>query len=264
MNSEDANRKAQVKNVIVKDAQIRTENRSGAVVGFYGGWASQMEPLENCAMVGGSIEGCVDRAGYDQASAIGGVVGQSDADVRFCYSTGTVIVPQSACEIGGVAGWVDGNVQSCYAAGSMDIFPYSTSQIFNIGGLAGRVDDDVSDCYSTVDVVGLGDYTITFGGVAGMVGGSVTRCFATGNVQAWMTVGGVAGMVGTRGGSLTDCVALNGAVSGTTSSSQRISRVGNRAQERGRQRKRQLREQRYSKGRKGQRHAGGGRRRPDL
>ena len=225
--SRDANRKAQVKNVIVKDAQIRTKNKSGAVVGFYGGWASQMEPLENCAMVGGSIEGCVDRAGYDQAASIGGVVGVSDADVRFCYSTGTVIVPRSACDIGGVVGWVDGNVQSCYAAGSMDIFPYSTHQIFNIGGLAGTVDDDVSDCYSTVDVVGLGDNTFTFGGVAGTVGGSVTRCFATGNVQAWMTVGGVDGMVGTRGGSLTDCVALNGAVSGTESRSQRISRVGN-------------------------------------
>ena len=227
VNSQDANRKAQVKNVIVKDAQIRTKNKSGAVVGFYGGWASQMEPLENCAMVGGSIEGCVDRAGYDQAASIGGVVGVSDADVRFCYSTGTVIVPRSACDIGGVAGWVDGNVQSCYAAGSMDIFPYSTYQIFNIGGLAGCVNDDVSDCYSTVDVVGLGDNTFTFGGVAGTVGGSVTRCFATGNVQAWRTVGGVAGMVGTRGGSLTDCVALNGAVSGTESSSQGISRVGN-------------------------------------
>ena len=227
VNSQDANRKAQVKNVIVKDAQIRTKSMSGAVVGFYGGWASQMEPLENCAMVGGSIEGCVDRAGYDQAASIGGVVGLSYADVRFCYSTGTVIVPRSACEIGGVAGWVDGNVQSCYAAGSMDIFPDSRYQIFEIGGLAGGVDDDVSDCYSTVDVVGLGDNTIKFGGVAGTVGGSVTRCFATGNVQAWRTVGGVAGMVGTRGGSLTDCVALNGAVSGTESSYKGISRVGN-------------------------------------
>ena len=229
VNSQDANRKAQVKNVIVKDAQIRTKNTSGAVVGFYGdgGWGSQMEPLENCAMVGGSIEGCVDRAGYDQAAYIGGVVGLSNADVRFCYSTGTVIVPRSAYDIGGVAGWVDGNVQSCYAAGSMDIFPYSTYQLFDIGGLAGGVDDDVSDCYSTVDVVGLGDNTFNFGGVAGTVVGSVTRCFATGNVQAWMNVGGVAGLVGTGGGSLTDCVALNGAVSGTTRSSRRISRVGN-------------------------------------
>ena len=34
VNSQDANRKAQVKNVIVKDAQIRTKNQSGAVVGF--------------------------------------------------------------------------------------------------------------------------------------------------------------------------------------------------------------------------------------
>ena len=229
VNSQDANRKAQVKNVIVKDAQIRTKNTSGAVVGFYGdgGWGSQMEPLENCAMVGGSIEGCVDRAGYDQAAYIGGVVGLSNADVRFCYSTGTVIVPRSAYDIGGVAGWVNGNVQSCYAAGSMDIFPYSTYQLFDIGGLAGGVDDDVSDCYSTVDVVGLGDNTFNFGGVAGTVVGSVTRCFATGNVQAWMNVGGVAGLVGTGGGSLTDCVALNGAVSGTTRSSRRISRVGN-------------------------------------
>ena len=227
VNSQDANRKAQVKNVIVKDAQIRAKKRSGAVVGFYGDWDSQMEPLENCAMVGGSIEGCVDRAGYDQADYIGGVVGLSYADVRFCYSTGTVIVPQSACDIGGVAGWVDGNVQSCYAAGSMDIFPYSRYQIFDIGGLVGGVDNDVSDCYSTVDVVGLGDDTFNFGGVAGTVGGSVTRCFATGNVQAWSTVGGVASVVGTSGGSLTDCVALNGAVSGTKSTSQGISRVGN-------------------------------------
>ncbi|MFR8439716.1 MAG: GLUG motif-containing protein, partial [Lachnospiraceae bacterium] len=156
-----------------------------------------------------------------------GVVGLSYADVRFCYSTGTVIVPQSAYDIGGVAGWVDGNVQSCYAAGSMDIFPYSRYQIFDIGGLVGGVDDDVSDCYSTVDVVGLGDDTFNFGGVAGTVGGSVTRCFATGNVQAWSTVGGVASVVGTSGGSLTDCVALNGAVSGTKSTSQGISRVGN-------------------------------------
>ena len=155
------------------------------------------------------------------------MVGLSNADVRFCYSTGTVIVPRSAYDIGGVAGWVDGNVQSCYAAGSMDIFPYSTYQLFDIGGLAGGVDDDVSDCYSTVDVVGLGDNTFNFGGVAGTVVGSVTRCFATGNVQAWMNVGGVAGLVGTGGGSLTDCVALNGAVSGTTRSSRRISRVGN-------------------------------------
>ena len=227
VNSQDANRKAQVKNVIVKDAQIRAKKRSGAVVGFYGDWDSQMEPLENCAMVGGSIEGCVDRAGYDQAADIGGVVGISYADVRFCYSTGTVIVPQSAYDIGGVAGWVDGNVQSCYAAGSMDIFPYSRYQLFDIGGLVGGVDNDVSDCYSTVDVVGLGDNTFNFGGVAGTVGGSVTRCFATGNVQAWSTVGGVASVVGTSGGSLTDCVALNGAVSGTKSTSQGISRVGN-------------------------------------
>lgn len=40
-------------------------------------------------------------------------------------------------------------------------------------------------------------------------------------------MGGVASVVGTSGGSLTDCVALNGAVSGTKSTSQGISRVGN-------------------------------------
>ena len=224
----DDKHRAQVKNVVVRDAQIRAWTEVGAVVGRYGRFtAGYVEPLENCAMIGGSIEGCVDRAGYDQADYIGGVVGLSYADVRFCYSTGTVIVPRSACDIGGVAGWVDGNVQSCYAAGSMDIFPYSRYQLFDIGGLVGGVDNDVSDCYSTVDVVGLGDNTFNFGGVAGTVGGSVTRCFATGNVQAWSTVGGVASVVGTSGGSLTDCVALNGAVSGTKSTSQGISRVGN-------------------------------------
>ena len=91
VNSQDANRKAQVKNVIVKDAQIRTKNRSGAVVGFYGGWDSQMEPLENCAMVGGSSERCVARAGYEQDAYIRGGEGLSHADEGFCYCTTKVI-----------------------------------------------------------------------------------------------------------------------------------------------------------------------------
>lgn len=217
VNSEDENRKAQIKNVIVKDAKIRARARAGAVVGFYGGWASQLEPLENCAMVGGSIEGCADTL---QASGIGGVVGLSYADVRYCYSTGAITVPQSAYEFGGVAGGVWGNVQNCYSAGSMTIFPNSSHQIFDIGGLAGVVTKDVSDCYSTVDVVGLGNEALTFGGVVGTTSGSVTRCYATGSVSAYHSAGGI---VGYGSESITNCVALGSAVSGNVG----CSRIGN-------------------------------------
>lgn len=217
VNSEDENRKAQIKNVIVEDAKIRARAKAGAVVGFYGGWDSQLEPLENCAMVGGSIEGCADTF---QASSIGGVVGLSYADVRYCYSTGAITVPQSAYEFGGVAGGVWGNVQNCYAAGSMTIFSYSSHQIFDIGGLAGVVTKDVSDCYSTVNVVGLGSENLTFGGVVGTTSGSVTRCYATGSVNAYHSTGGIVGYVNEG---ITNCVALGSAVSGNVG----CGRIGN-------------------------------------
>lgn len=217
VNSEDENRKAQIKNVIVKDAKIRARAKAGAVVGSYGGGDLQLEPLENCAMVGGSIEGCADTF---QASGIGGVVGLSYADVRCCYSTGAITVPQWAYEFGGVAGGVWGNVQNCYAAGSMTIFPYSSHQISDIGGLVGMVTEDVSDCYSTVDVVGLGSENVTFGGVVGTTSGSVTRCYATGNVNAYHSTGSIVGYVSEG---ITNCVALGSAVSGNVG----CGRIGN-------------------------------------
>ena len=48
--------KAQIKNVAVRDAQIRARAEVGAVVGRYGQFTQGfVEPLENCAMIGGTI-----------------------------------------------------------------------------------------------------------------------------------------------------------------------------------------------------------------
>ena len=136
VNSRDANRKAQVKNVIVKDAQIRTKNKSGAVVGFYGGWASQMEPLENCAMIGGSVKG---------KSVAGGVVCYNRGTVENCYATGDVTSLSGGriCYAGGVVGYNyrEGTVQSCYAAGRVESEEHAGGAV---GGNYGTVQNCVA------------------------------------------------------------------------------------------------------------------------
>lgn len=143
----DNEHKAQIKNVAVRDAQIRAWTEVGAVVGRYGQFTQGfVEPLENCAMIGGTIQGT---SSMGQSSFVGGIVGRACGEIQRCYATGNIIGADNAIEYGGIVGESFKTVNACYSTGSLS---------------------------------GMGSYADDFGGIAGKARGAVTNCYATGNV----------------------------------------------------------------------------------
>ncbi len=110
--------KAQIKNVAVRDAQIRARAEVGAVVGRYGQFTQGfVEPLENCAMIGGTIQGTSGSMG--QSSSVGGIVGRACGEIQRCYATGDIIGADNAREYGGIVGESYKTVNACYWTGRL-------------------------------------------------------------------------------------------------------------------------------------------------
>jgi hypothetical protein len=129
---------------------------------------------------------------------VGGVVGNSDAIITNCYSTGHVA--GSYAQVGGVVGDNAGQISNCYStvnvAGGSDV-----------GGVVGNSGGIVSKCYSTGNVTG----NDAVGGVVGVNEGSIANCYATGNITGsandFNGVGGVAGL-NSDAGTVSNCYAI--------------------------------------------------------
>lgn len=100
-------RTVQLKNIVVKDANINVSAGSniGAVVGWYTG--SEDKPLTGCVMLGGSVTG---------GDTIGGVAGYATRDVEKCYATGSV---NGGSQVGGVVGGLCADLCNCYSTGDV-------------------------------------------------------------------------------------------------------------------------------------------------
>ena len=158
--------KAQIKNVAVRDAQIRARTEVGAVVGRYGRFtAGYVEPLENCAMIGGTIQGT---SSMGQSSSVGGIVGLACGEIQRCYATGNIIGADNAIEYGGIVGCALDRVTNCYATGSVKGWRA-------IGGIAGQAYGDtyahatISGCMALNTSVESNPF-YSIGRVAGLTG----------------------------------------------------------------------------------------------
>ena len=216
--------KAQIKNVVVRDAQIRAWAEVGAVVGRYGQFTQGfVEPLENCAMIGGTIQGTP--GSVSQSSCVGGIVGRAFGEIQRCYATGNIIGADNAREYGGIAGESFKTVNACYFTGNLSGMG---SYANDFGGIAGTSHGAVTNCYATGNVIGSLKNASTFGGVVGCALDKVTNCYATGTVKGWHTIGGVVGQ--TYGydythAEVSDCMALNVSVESSYSSIGRVTGV---------------------------------------
>ena len=172
--------KAQIKNVAVRDAQIRARTEVGAVVGRYGQFTQGfVEPLENCAMIGGTIQGT---SSMGQSSCVGGIVGRACGEIQRCYATGNIIGADNAIEYGGIVGETYKAVKACYWTGRLSA---------------------------------LGSYADDFGGIVGCALDRVTNCYATGSVKGWRAIGGIAGQAygdTYAHATISGCMALNTSV----------------------------------------------------
>ena len=181
--------KAQIKNVAVRDAQIRARAEVGAVVGRYGQFTQGfVEPLENCAMIGGTIQGTSGSMG--QSCFVGGIVGRACGEIQRCYATGDIIGADNAREYGGIVGESFKTVNACYWTGRLSALG---SYANDFGGIVGNAYDAVTNCYTTGDITGSLNNAGMLGSIVGCAMDRVTNCYATGSVKGWHAIGGIAG-----------------------------------------------------------------------
>ena len=232
-----------VKNVVLEDVQITSDNSSGYAGGVAGdSWGT----IENCSVSGsvsgttfaggvvgsqwgGSITGCNSSATVKGVIFAGGIAGEtnSGASLTGCYATGDVTVENDGTNnshAGGVVGYKGGGtLTACYATGSVT---GSGSGTIYVGGVTGSNDlGTLTACYHAKGTVsGPGGAT---GGVAGrnfkdfmFGGGIITACYWGDNGQ---TQGIGEDQVGTGGttqvtdGNWTEAMkAMNTALSGTS------------------------------------------------
>ena len=203
--------KAQIKNVAVRDAQIRAQTEVGAVVGRYGQFTQGfVEPLENCAMIGGTIQGTSGSG--SQSSCVGGIVGRACGEIQRCYATGDIIGADNAREYGGIVGESFKTVNACYWTGRLSALG---SYANDFGGIVGNAYDAVTNCYTTGDITGSLNNAATLGSIVGCAMDRVTNCYATGSVKGWRAIGGIAGQAygdTYAHATISGCMALNTSV----------------------------------------------------
>lgn len=199
--------KAQVKNVIVKDAKIQVgsgDNYSysaGAVVGCYD---KNTNALNGCEMRGGSIHG------YNM---VGGIAGNNDsAVIENCSVTGSV--NGTSDDIGGIAGHnFKGIIKNCFVIGTV-------SGYRGVGGVTGCNNQEsvIQNCYVTGKIIGksneYGDSQYA-GGITGENRGEIINSYLSGTVSGEEYIGGIAGGANCNGTASTirNCYAV-GTVSG--------------------------------------------------
>ena len=203
----DIDENGTVKNVVLEDVQITSDNSSGSVGGVAGdSWGT----IENCSVSGsvsgttfaggvvgsqwgGSITGCNSSATVKGVTYAGGIAGStnSGATLTACYATGDVTLVSNdigTCYAGGVVGnnGSSSTLKACYAWGSVT---GSGSGTVYVGGVTGSNDlGTLTACYHAKETVsGPGGAT---GGVAGrnfkdsmFGGGIITACYWGDNGQ---------------------------------------------------------------------------------
>ena len=203
----DIDENGTVKNVVLEDVQITSDNSSGSVGGVAGdSWGT----IENCSVSGsvsgttfaggvvgsqwgGSITGCNSSATVKGVIFAGGIAGEtnSGASLTGCYATGDVTVENDGTNnshAGGVVGYNGGGtLTACYATGNVTGTGTGTGSIY-VGGVTGdNALGTLTACYhATGDVTGASGST---GGVVGrnfkdsmFDGGIITACYWNGTV----------------------------------------------------------------------------------
>ncbi len=168
----DIDENGTVKNVVLEDVQITSDNSSGYAGGVAGdSWGT----IENCS-VSGSVSG---------TTFAGGVVGsQWGGSITGCNSSASV---KGVIFAGGIAGETNSgaSLTGCYATGDVTVENDGTNNS-HAGGVVGyNGGGTLTACYATGSVTGSGSGTIYVGGVTGdNSSGTLTACYhATGTVS---------------------------------------------------------------------------------
>ena len=119
-----------IKNLTLVEPKISVSTRRAGTVASEN-WAT----IENCHVVGGSIEGT-----YLQSGGIAGLNGNK-ATIRACSSSAAVTIQDDGDGAGGIVGLNSSRIIACYATGSV------TGNNAYIGAIVGRLGGELTACY---------------------------------------------------------------------------------------------------------------------
>ena len=162
----------------------------------------------------GTISDCSVTGEISGSNPVGGVVGRAYGNISGCHSACAVSGTYNVGGVVGIAGDAMGSssvsISGCFASGDVTGGTGNMNQA--AGGVIGfrALGSTATNCYATGSVSG----NFSVGGVVGQTSGAVSNCYATGEVSGADSVGGVAGIVNNY--PLSNCVALNPSVSGST------------------------------------------------
>jgi hypothetical protein len=184
------------------------DGQNHVVTGLYINRGELYTGLFGC-IDGGKVQnlGLTDANITSSKDNVGGIAGYiSKNNIENCYVKGKII---GSNKVGGVVGSVDnGTVRNCYVTSTV-------SGSNNVGGVVGYMDNKtVQNCY-TIGVVSCSGNSV--GGVAGYVKtGLICNCYTTGSVSGGSTVGGLVGQMNNENTKVSDCIAINPAISGSS------------------------------------------------
>ncbi|MFA6186209.1 MAG: GLUG motif-containing protein [Phycisphaerae bacterium] len=177
-----------VKNISIRNANIRGDDYVGVLIGENGGyWCGKSRD-------GGMVTNCYCSGIIEGDQYVGSLIGMNSwGKITDCYSDANVT---GSYGVGGLIGEHLGNdISSCYNTGTVYGGGYT-------GGLVGIYrGDNLINCYNVGAVNG------TDGGVGGIVGlvdgGVIERCYNTGEINGSYDVGGLVGE--NWSGDITNC-----------------------------------------------------------
>ena len=188
-----------------------TIDANGAENDFLGLFGNSIGEIKNLTLENLSI------SGGDNSLFVGGLVGENDASISNCSSTGTIAAGDNSYYLGGLIGNNVGDVNGCSSAGTVT----DGSNAYGLGGLVGENDGTISRCYSTVAVTG-GDTSTEIGGLVGenvgSLDGTIINSYSTGAVTGGSDSSYLGGSVGYNGfGAVTNCYSSGDVNSGAGS-----------------------------------------------
>ncbi|MCL2078162.1 MAG: InlB B-repeat-containing protein [Oscillospiraceae bacterium] len=156
---------------------------------------------------GGTVKDLIiEGANVVDNSPIGIIAGTNVGTIENCRVSGSVTSTGNA-GTGGIAGANSGIIKQSSFSGSVN-------GGFWLGGIAGVNNATIENSYTTANVTGTGN---AVGGIAGVNRSRIQNCYTTGQISSsGQNIGGIVGNSDDSSSRVSDCVALNGSVSGST------------------------------------------------
>ena len=168
-----------------------------------------------------NITDCSVEGNVSGTTPVGGLVGEAKTgEITKSKYNGEVTSTANNAIVGGLVGNSYANISECYSVGTAQCAATGSK----VGGLVGVNNDakTITNCYSTSTVTAEQNG----GGLVGYNYGAVSKCYAQGNVTSTKIAGGMVGYNDGTNATVQNCFAMNQQINATSSTGIAIRVIG--------------------------------------